>query len=47
VVRDAVVHLTPKPIAPIQWRVREFVLIHSQPPHPYTILHRWPLQDAE
>ena len=47
VVRDAAARLSPTPIAPIHWRPREFVLIGSQPPHPYTILHRWPLQDAE
>jgi RNA 2',3'-cyclic 3'-phosphodiesterase len=46
VVRDAAARLPPTPVAPIEWRVREFVLIDSQPPRPYTILHRWPLQDA-
>ena len=46
VVRDAAARLSSTPIAPIHWRVREFVLIGSQPPHPYTILHRWPLQEA-
>lgn len=47
VVRDAVARLPPTPIQSILWRVREFVLIDSQPPRPYTILHRWPLPDAE
>ena len=47
VVRDAPARLSPTPIAPIHWRVRDFVLIGSQPPHPYTILHRWPLPDAQ
>ena len=46
VVRDVAARLSSTPIAPIHWRVREFVLIGSQPPHPYTILHRWPLQEA-
>lgn len=35
------------PIMPIHWCVRDFVLVDSQPPEPYTILHRWPLADAE
>ena len=47
VVRDATTRLPPTPIPPLDWRVREFVLIDSQPPRPYAILHRWPLQDAE
>jgi len=46
VVRGAGARLPPSQIAPIHWRVREFVLIDSQPPRPYTILHRWPLPDA-
>lgn len=47
VVRDVATRLPPTPVAPIHWRVREFVLIDSQPPLPYTILHRWPLSDTE
>ena len=47
VVRDATTRLPPTPISPIVWRVRGFVLIDSQPPRPYAILHRWRLQDAE
>src|SRR5688572_33250846 len=46
VVRDAVARLPPTTIPPIRWRVREFVLIDSQPPRPYTILQRWPVPDA-
>ena len=47
VVRDATARLSSTPIAPIQWRMREFVLIGSQPPRPYTILHRWSLRGTE
>lgn len=47
ILRDASARLPPTPIAPLHWRVREFVLVDSQPPRPYTILHRWSLADAE
>lgn len=47
ILRDASAGLPSMPIAPVHWRVREFVLVDSQPPLPYTILHRWPLADAE
>lgn len=46
ILRDASARLPPTPIAPVHWRVREFVLVDSQPPRPYTILHRWSLADA-
>lgn len=46
ILRDASARLPPTPIAPVHWHVRDFVLVDSQPPFPYTILHRWPLADA-
>lgn len=47
ILRDASARLPSTPIAPVHWYVREFVLVGSQPPLPYTIMHRWPLADAE
>lgn len=48
VVRDAAAHLHP-PIAvePIQWRVADFALIHSQlgSRNAYTVLGQWPLAE--
>ncbi|MCI4566568.1 RNA 2',3'-cyclic phosphodiesterase [Lysobacter sp. CFH 32150] len=43
VLRNAAAMLPPTPIAPVPWRVREFVLIHSNNPNPYQVLGRWPL----
>lgn len=45
VLRNAAAMLTPTPIAPVPWRVREFVLVHSNNPHPYQVLGRWSLPD--
>lgn len=45
VLRNAAVILPTTPIAPVPWRVREFVLIHSNNPQPYQVLGRWPLPD--
>lgn len=46
ILRDASARLPSMPIAPVHWCVREFVLVDSLPPRPYTILHRWSLADA-
>lgn len=45
VLRDAAAALPDRPIAPIVWQVREFVLIHSQlgTRNAYDLLGRWPL----
>ncbi|MGO4221925.1 RNA 2',3'-cyclic phosphodiesterase [Lysobacter sp. TAF61] len=32
------------PVAPLNWTVRDFVLVDSQSCHPYRIIGRWPLQ---
>lgn len=45
VLRNAAAMLPPTPIAPVSWRVREFVLIHSNNPNPYQVLGRWLLPD--
>jgi 2'-5' RNA ligase len=47
ILRGATLRLPPTSVAPVHWPVREWVLIDSQPPRPYKILHRWPLADAE
>lgn len=31
-----------KPITPLSWQVREFVLIRSRPQQPYHVIARWP-----
>jgi len=40
------VTLAPQPVAPIEWTVRELVLLHSQigQGQPYKVLGRWPLK---
>ena len=43
VLRNAAATLPSTPIAPVPWRVREFVLIHSNNPKPYQVLGRWTL----
>lgn len=45
VLRNAAAMLPSTPIPPVQWRVREFVLIHSNNPKPYEMLGRWTLPD--
>lgn len=47
VLRHAAAMLPPTPIAPVPWRVREFVLIHSHNPKPYQVLGRWPLSISD
>ena len=47
ILRDAE-HALHRPLRPpIPWRVDEFVLIDSQPPEPYRVIGRWPLQAGQ
>ncbi|WP_158986078.1 RNA 2',3'-cyclic phosphodiesterase [Lysobacter panacisoli] len=39
--RDVRRQIPSTPIAPLPWRVREFVLVDSRPGRPYDILGRW------
>jgi 2'-5' RNA ligase len=47
ILRDAERALHRRLPLPIAWHVDEFVLIDSQPPEPYRVVGRWPLQAGQ